>query len=95
MTTKLKGLAIVDSSFEHAMKACIAGLKENPDLIIYYDIESGYPSLITKEEQQAILNMWESAQPKLNKESSIGKIIVFGTSDKFDKHDHYRSFYKD
>jgi len=79
---------IIDSGFNRAMQSCIEGLKENPDLVIHYDLESGWPTLITKEQQQSIIDLWESCRPKLM-DKNIGVVTIFGTGgmpiDEFDK----------
>ena len=80
----------IDSGFNRAMQSCIEGLKENPDLIIHYDLESGFPSLITKEQQETLIGIWDATLPKLIKDSPpIGKIVCFGTGgmdkDEFDR----------
>ncbi len=82
MTRVFNGKAFHDPMYEYAIEACKKGLKENPDLVIYYDLESGYPSLITKEEQKAIIDLWESAKPKLLNDKPIGKVFIFGTGSK-------------
>lgn len=80
----------IDSGFNRAMRLCIEGLEKNPDLIIHYDLESGWPTLITKEQQQTIASAWESVIPKIIKDSPpLGKVICFGTGgmakDEFDR----------
>ena len=84
----LNGKRFIDTGFNRAMESCIEGLKENPEMIIHYDLESGWPSLITKEQQQSIINIWESCRPKLA-DKIAGVVTIFGTGgmgkDEFDR----------
>jgi hypothetical protein len=74
----MKGGRPEDIFFNAAMNNCIAGIANNPDLVIHYDIESGFPSLITKKQQQDIVDMWEAWRPK-DGSAPVGKIHFFGT----------------
>ncbi len=69
-----------DSFNNMAMQVCIERLKENPELVILYDIETGCPYLATKECQQNLIDLWESLKPK-NIEPLPGKIWIYGTGE--------------
>ncbi len=71
-----------DTLFKSAMDYCLQAIKENPSLRIHYDLESGYPSIVTKEWADEFERVWESCKPKLGIDKNIGGIFIFGTSNK-------------
>lgn len=80
---KLKGSHkdMMGSYFEAHMRGCEEGIKENPNLVIMFDLESGYPFLATKEYRDKFLEMWESL--KTSKViTTEPKLFLFGTGGK-------------
>lgn len=59
-----------------------------------YDIETGYPTPVSKEVWErwraGILQMWESARPKLE---GMGRIIIFGTGGDIDGANDYEKLF--
>lgn len=83
MTTKvLRGGAPDNSEFIAAAKRCQEAVDKDENLVIYYDMESGWPSLITKDQQQDMINAFELLKPKVDSLKGIGGIFVFGTGGK-------------
>lgn len=78
---KYKGgsLDIIGDMFDVQMKYCEKTIAENPELVIMYDLESGFPYVATKEHRDAFLKMWEDTKPKSFTGELTGKIIYFGT----------------
>ncbi len=83
MSKELKGFKMEDTLFESQMAYCLQRIKENPELRIHYDLESGYPSVVTQELADDFDKLWEACKPKLSdKIRNVGQIWVFGTSNK-------------
>jgi hypothetical protein len=74
------GKHLPDTGFNKAYEQCLQAIAKDPNLVIHYDIESGWPELITKEQQKRIQDMWNSTRSVLNKDAApVGNIFVFGT----------------
>ena len=87
---KLKGAAldIIGNHFDIHMRACKKVVAENPELVILFDMESGYPYVGTKEQRDTIDAMWEHCKPKIPADPKLmGKFFLFGTGGKMDKHE--------
>lgn len=77
MTEKFKGnFNYLSELFKAHDEACNEAISKNSNLVKVHDIESGLPYVVTKEEKQRMLDMWEATKPKLG--FPIGTIIVFG-----------------
>lgn len=64
--------------FEGAWKRAEERVKNNPDLCIVPDIESGFPVVMTEAERKRMLEVWEMFKPKATVQIP-GKIFFFGT----------------
>jgi hypothetical protein len=84
---KRNGLSPINDLFDAHMRGCNEAIKENPELVILYDLESGFPYVATKEERDAFDAIWEACKPKPMNNKNIGKIICFGTGGQVDKYD--------
>lgn len=75
-TTVLKGLAprLHEGAWERAEEM----VKENPNLCIVPEIESGFPLVVTLEQRQQMIDAWEACKPKGDWKAK-GKIVYFGT----------------
>lgn len=71
-------------SFETQLQYCREAIEENPDLVIHWDLEDGWPHLITKEQQAQMIAMWEAFKPKALFTLPLDKIMVFGVSAFYD-----------
>lgn len=65
--------------FEYAWEIAHKKVTNNPDLYIVPDLESGYPQVMTIEQRDKLIQIWEAAKPKVYR-TSVCNIIVFGTS---------------
>ena len=92
---KLKGMPLdtISSQFDACMKACNEALKENPELVIMYDLESGYPYTATKESRDSFLAMLEAFTSKSNFKPK-GKIMFYGTGGQMEKNNDYYKFWE-
>lgn len=66
---------LFDAAWSHARER----VKNNPDLRIIEDIESGFPEVVNKERYEAYLQMWEDLKPKWSDSAIAGKVLIFGT----------------
>ncbi len=87
MRTAVSGGKPNNILFEIAHRLCLERVaKSNGDLVIYYDIESGWPEVITKEQNQKIIDSWNSIKPKkMINGKPIGTIIYWGTGSSGEK----------
>lgn len=81
---KINGGDYFGGMFGAHMKGCLKAIELNPELVIGYDLDSGYPYVRTKEDQQNEIDMWESLKVKSNLKP-IGKLFIFGTGGAIDK----------
>jgi hypothetical protein len=69
-----------ESMFKIMYNSCKRIVDKDPDnLVIHYDLESGYPEVRTKEWQDSFIKLLESCKPVLKEPINFGKIIVYGT----------------
>lgn len=90
------GLHLDSTRFDATWKHAIEWVKNNPNLTIIPDIESGYPEVVTKEYHAAYLKMWEDLKPKpLSKEmqDKMGKIMIFGTAGAIEKNSSFEDIF--
>lgn len=87
-------LTIISDMFNAHMKHCVEKVKLNPDLVILYDLDSGFPYTATKEEQQALLKLWEDCKPKEGYYKLTGTIICFGTAGNMDGDNNFEEIFK-
>lgn len=66
------------TAFNIALKACMNIVEKDPGKMIHYDLETGWPTVITKEQNEKKLALFESIRSKIGKEIP-GKVIFFGT----------------
>src|SRR4051812_18024748 len=78
-TRLFKGLDLGPNYISLAWDAAEKQCAENPDLRIIPDMESMFPQVVTKEQHEAYLKMWEDLKPKELSKEIGGKIITFGT----------------
>jgi len=71
-------LNIIGDTFDSLMKSCEKSVAENPELVIMYDLESGFPHTATKEYRDSYLKMWDEIMPKTAYKPT-GKMFIFGT----------------
>jgi hypothetical protein len=91
-TTAIKGLApnLYDGAWEQAEQM----VKEDSNLCIVPEIESGFPMVVTLEQRQQMVDSWEATKPKLDwKVKTDGKIVYFGTGGSLDKNIDLNSFW--
>lgn len=93
--TAIKGGAVnmISSMFDAHMKHCNKEIELDPELVILYDLESGFPYTATKEHQQALIKLWEDCKPK-GEYKSIGKIICFGTGGNMDRDNNFEKLFR-
>jgi hypothetical protein len=66
--------------YDNALKRCEDRVAKNDDLCIHFDIETGWPTVITKAQNQALIDLLESCRPKpIDNPIDIRKILYFGT----------------
>lgn len=95
MTTKAYNggaLTILDDMYDAHFKGCLKAIEKNPDLIIGYDIETGFPFVWTKKERDDFMDFFESCRPK-SSEKPPGKVIIFGTGGAIEPN-KFEDFYK-
>lgn len=74
-----KGLApnLHEGAWEYAEEM----VKNDSNLCIVPDLESGFPVVMTTKERDGLVDIWEACKPKLNDDfRHKGTIIYFGTS---------------
>lgn len=81
-------LNIIGDMYDAHMRGCKKAISENPELVIMYDLESGFPYTATKEHRDSFLKMWEETLPKQTTELQKGKFFVFGTGGDLNKNDN-------
>ncbi len=91
--TALKGLApnLHGDAWKHAEQM----VKEDSNLCIVPEIDSGFPLVVTLKQRQDMLDAWEACKPKLDcNVMTSGKIVCFGTGGSLDDNsDIASSFY--
>ena len=76
--TALKGLSpnLHGDAWKHAEQM----VKEDSNLCIVPEIESGFPLVVTLKQRRDMLDAWEACKPKLDYNvMTSGKIVYFGT----------------
>lgn len=93
MIIRVNGFNPFGDWFERAEKACQERIKDNPNLVVLYDLESGHPYVATKEYQQQLIDLWENCKPKFIDADFKDKIIYYGTGGEMDKNGYEDIFY--
>lgn len=91
--SNLKGLRLHDEYFESAWVDARKRIENNPDMCIVPDLESGFPIVMTIDERQSLINIYEECRPKSLKLKDQGKVFVFGTGGEPDINDFNDLFY--
>lgn len=80
--------------YEGAWRAAEERVKNNPDLCIVPDIESGFPVVMTQAQRKRMLEVWESVLPKVTV-TTPGKIFFFGTGGSLDSGKSFEDLWND
>lgn len=92
---KLKGnFDYLKEEYNRREKSCRDIVSKDENLVVLYDLESGYPYVATKEYQKQLLEVFEFCRPKLY-DKFKGQILVFGTGNTNENYKEFEElFYK-
>lgn len=83
-----------DNGFNIALRACEEIVAKDPTKCIFYDIESGWPTVITKEERKRIIKLMESCIPKTPIDFNVKGLYFYGTGGKMEDNGSWEEIFK-
>lgn len=87
----LRDLNCINAAVERAYKR----IAENPDLRIIWDLESGWPTVVTKEEHERYCKLYDDCFPKNKNLKISGKLVFFGTGGSLEDLNDFKKMFLD